>query len=178
MLETDFETRDGAVRIIDFMPRRGDAAPRLMRVVEGRRGRVPMRMELSLRPDYGSIRPWIDRAPDGVVATAGPDAFRLSTRVDLEIADATVTAAFTAFEGSRDRFTLSWWPSHQASPPVEDPDSALARTEAWWRAWSSRCTYEGDYRDAVVTSLIALKAMISEPTGALIAAPTTSLPVA
>jgi GH15 family glucan-1,4-alpha-glucosidase len=176
VLETDFATSEGTARVIDFMPRRGEAAPRLMRIVEGLSGRVPMQLELSLRPDYGSVRPWLEAAPDGVVAVAGPDAFRLSTPLDLEIADGTATGRFDAVEGSSHRFTLSWWQSHKPSPPVEDADSALARTEAWWRQWSGRCTYDGDYRNAVLTSLIALKAMTAEPTGALVAAPTTSLP--
>ena len=176
VLETDFETSEGAVRLIDFMPRRGQGPPRLMRIVEGLRGRVPMRMELSLRPDYGSIRPWIEMASDGAVATAGPDAFRVSTPLPLQAEDGTVTAEFVAVEGARERLTLTWHLSYEESPPVEDADSALARTEAWWREWSSRCTYEGAYRDEVLTSLIALKAMTSETTGAVIAAPTTSLP--
>ena len=176
VLETDFETPDGAVRVIDFMPRRGEGAPRLMRIVEGLRGRVPMRMELALRPDYASIKPWLEPAPDGVIAVAGPDAFRLSTPVALHTADGTVRADFVTVEGGRERFTLGWWPSYEASPPVEDADSALARTEAMWREWSGRCQYEGEYRDAVLSSLIALKAMTSEPTGAVVAAPTTSLP--
>ena len=68
MLETEFETADGAVRVIDFMPRRGAGPPRLMRIIEGLRGRVPMRMELALRPDYGAIKPWVERASDGAVA--------------------------------------------------------------------------------------------------------------
>src|SRR3954470_12356047 len=86
VLETDFETADGAVRVIDFMPRRGVGAPRLMRIVEGMRGRVPMRMELVLRPDYGSINPWVEIASDGAIATAGPDSFRLTTPLQLEAA--------------------------------------------------------------------------------------------
>ena len=176
VLETEWETSRGSVRVIDFMPRRGDAAPRLMRIVEGLSGRVPMRMELVLRPDYGSIRPWIEPAPDGVVATAGPDAFRLSTPLALECEHGTVRAEFFAVEGARARFGLSWWLSHEPSPPVEDPDSALARTERAWVDWSDRCSYEGEYREAVLTSLLVLKAMTSEPTGAVIAAPTTSLP--
>ena len=90
VLESDCETAEGAVRVIDFMPLRGSGPPRVMRVVEGLRGRVPMRMELSLRPDYGSIRPWIERAPDGVVVTAGPDTFRLSTPLPLQVQDGTV----------------------------------------------------------------------------------------
>jgi len=176
VLESDFETAEGAVRVIDFMPRRGDGPPHLMRVVEGLRGRVPMRMELSLRPDYASIIPWVESAPDGVIATAGPDAFRLSTVLPLEIEDGTVGADFVAVEGARQRLSLTWHLSYEESPPVEDADSALARTEAWWREWSGRCAYQGRYRDEVLTSLIAIKAMTSETTGAVIAAPTTSLP--
>jgi len=176
VLETDFELDEGAVRVVDFMPRRGDGPPRLMRIVQGLRGRVPMRMELALRPDYGSIVPWVEPASDGVVATAGPDAFRLSTPLPLQIEDGTVSADFIAVEGARERLTLTWHLSYEPTPPVEDADSALARTQAWWREWSGRCRYEGPYRDEVLASLIALKAMASETTGALIAAPTTSLP--
>ena len=176
VLETDFETSEGAVRLIDFMPRRAQGPPRVMRIVEGLRGRVPMRMELSLRPDYGSIRPWIELASDGAIATAGPDAFRLSTPLPLQVEDGTVTAEFVAVEGARERLTLTWHLSYEESPPVEDADSALARTEAWWREWSGRCGYRGRVSRQVLTSLIALKAMTSETTGAVIAAPTTSLP--
>jgi GH15 family glucan-1,4-alpha-glucosidase len=176
VLETDFETAEGKVQVIDFMPRRGDGPPRLMRIVRGLKGRVPMRMELLLRPDYGAISPWIERAQDGAVATSGPDGFRLSTPLPLHVQDGVVEAEFEAVEGARERFALLWHPSHVPTPPVEDADSALARTEAWWREWSARSTYQGPYRDQVLTSLIALKAMTSETTGALIAAPTTSLP--
>ena len=176
VLETDFETAEGAVRVIDFMPRRGEGPPRLMRIVEGLRGRVPMQMELSLRPDYASIVPWVESAPDGIIATAGPDAFRLSTGLPLEAENGTVRADFVAFEGARERLTLTWHLSYEEGPSVEDADSALARTEAWWREWSERCAYQGPYRDDVLTSLIVLKAMTFETTGAVIAAPTTSLP--
>jgi GH15 family glucan-1,4-alpha-glucosidase len=176
VLETEFETDEGVARVIDFMPRRGNGAPRLMRIVEGVRGRVPMQMELSLRPDYASIVPWIEPASDGVVATAGPDAFRLTTLQPLDVDKGTVRADFVAVEGARERFTLTWHLSYEETPAVEDADSALARTEAWWRDWSGRCTYQGPYRDDVLTSLIALKAMTYETTGAVIAAPTTSLP--
>jgi GH15 family glucan-1,4-alpha-glucosidase len=176
VLETDFETAEGVVRVIDFMPRRGQGPSRLMRIVEGVRGRVPMRMELSVRPDYGSIVPWIELAPGGVSATAGPDAFDLSTPLPLHVDDGTVRAEFLAVEGARERLTLSWHLSYKESPPVEDADSALARTEAWWREWTGRCRYQGAYREEVLTSLTVLKAMTSETTGAVIAAPTTSLP--
>ena len=176
VLETDFETADGAVRVIDFMPRRGGRAPQLVRIVQGLRGRVAMRSQLVLRPDYGSITPWIEPAPDGAIAAAGPDAFRLSTPLELRLENGTVSAELTAMEGARERFVLSWHASWDPAPPVEDADSALARTEAWWREWSGRCTYDGEYRDAVLTSLMALKAMTDETTGAVVAAPTTSLP--
>ncbi|MBB4662815.1 glycoside hydrolase family 15 protein [Conexibacter arvalis] len=176
VLESEYETPDGAVRVTDFMPPRLQGPPRLMRIVEGLRGRVPMRMELTLRPDYGSIRPWVELAVDGAIATAGPDAFRLSTPLPLTVEDGTASADFVVVEGARERLTLTWHLSYEQTPPVEDADSALARTKEWWREWSGRCTYDGAYRDEVLTSLVALKAMASETTGALIAAPTTSLP--
>ena len=110
------------------------------------------------------------------MATAGPDAFRLSTPLSLQVQDGTVSAEFVAVEGARERFVLTWHLSYEQTPPVEHADSALARTEAWWRASSGRCAYEGRYREPVLSSLIALKAMTDETTGAVIAAPTTSLP--
>ena len=176
VLETDFELPDGVVRLIDFMPRRGKGPPRLMRIVECLRGRVPMRMELLLRPDYGSILPWVELSSDGAVAMAGPDAFRLSTPLPLHARDGAITTEFVVVEGARERLALTWHLSYEETPPVEDADSALARTEAWWRQWSGRCRYEGAYREQVLRSLIVLKAMTSERTGAVIAAPTTSLP--
>jgi GH15 family glucan-1,4-alpha-glucosidase len=176
VLETEFETSTGAVRVIDFMPRRGDGPPRLMRIVEGVRGRVPMRMELVLRPDYGTITPWMEEVSDGVLLTAGPDSFLLCTPLELSLRTGSAATEFLATEGRRERLILSWYPSHRESPIVEDADSALARTESWWREWSGRCRYEGAYREQVLRSLIALNAMTSETTGALVAAPTTSLP--
>jgi GH15 family glucan-1,4-alpha-glucosidase len=176
VLETDFETTEGTVRVTDFMPRRGGRAPQVMRIVDGLTGRVPMRMELALRPDYGAVVPWVDRMVDGVRVQSGPDAFHLSTPLELNVNRDATTADFTAVEGARQRFVLSWYPSYEEAPPVEDADSALARTESYWREWSGRCTYDGEYRDAVLTSLIALKAMTDETTGAIVAAPTTSLP--
>ena len=118
-----------------------------------------MRMELALRPDYGSITPWVEPASDGIVAIAGPDAFRLSTPLPLSVEDGSVRCEFATSPGARERLTLTWHLSYEQTPPVEDADSALARTEAWWRDWSGRCEYDGAYRDEVLTSLIALKAM-------------------
>jgi GH15 family glucan-1,4-alpha-glucosidase len=153
-----------------------DGPPQVVRIVEGLRGRVPMRSELALRPDYGAIVPWIDAVPDGVLITAGPDSFHLSTPRTPSAQDGTAVSEFVVVEGSREGFVMSWHPSSQASPRVESPHSALARTAAWWREWSARCTYDGAYADAVRASLVVLKAMTHEPTGALVAAPTTSLP--
>ena len=118
-----------------------DGPPQVVRIVEGLQGRVAMRCALSLRPDYGSIIPWVDPVPDGVLAVAGPDAFHLSTPRAIAVEDGTAVVEFHAVEGARERFVMSWHPSSEASPPVESADSALARTEAWWRDWSGRGVY-------------------------------------
>ncbi len=175
VLETDFETADGAVRVIDFMPKR-DGPPQLMRIVECLRGRVPMRMELCPRFDYGAVAPMVEPRVDGAAAFVGPDALHLSTPVKLGLEDRTVTAAFTVPEGARERFVMSWHPAWEPAPPTDDAEAALARTEAFWREWSDRCTYEGEWREAVLTSLIVLKALTHDTTGGIVAAPTTSLP--
>jgi GH15 family glucan-1,4-alpha-glucosidase len=176
ILETDFETAEGAVRLVDFMPLRDGGAPQLMRVVQGLRGRVPMRMQLILRFEYGLVVPWVQRVPDGIVAQAGPHAVHLTTPVDLRGEQLTTVAEFTLAEGASEGFALSWFPSYERPPRAEDARSALARTEAWWRDWSGRCSYQGDYRDEVVRSLIVLKGLTDQVTGAVVAAPTTSLP--
>jgi GH15 family glucan-1,4-alpha-glucosidase len=175
VLETDFETADGVVRVIDFMPRR-EGPPQVMRIVEGLRGRVPMRMELRPRFDYGAIAPMVEPRVDGAAAYVGPDALHLSTPLELTIEDRGLAAEFTVPEGARERFVMSWHESWEPAPPINDALAALARTEAWWREWSDRCTYEGGWREAVVTSLIVLKALTDETTGGIVAAPTTSLP--
>ncbi|MDX6674838.1 MAG: hypothetical protein QOH11_2256 [Solirubrobacteraceae bacterium] len=175
VLETDFETADGVVRLIDFMPRR-EGPPQLMRIVEGLRGRVPMRMDLRPRFDYGAIAPMVEPRVDGAAAYVGPDALHLSTPIELAIEDRALTAEFSVPEGARERFAMSWHESWEPAPPTDDAQAALARTEAWWREWSDRCTYEGEWREAVLTSLIVLKALTHETTGGIVAAPTTSLP--
>jgi GH15 family glucan-1,4-alpha-glucosidase len=176
VLETDFETADGTARVIDFMPPRDGGAPQLMRIVQGLRGRVPMRMQLIIRFGYGLIVPWVQRVADGIVAQAGPDAVHLSTPVELHGEDLTTVAELTVHEGTSERFGLSWFPSYERPGRAEDAHAALARTQAWWREWSERCTYRGEYRNNVLTSLIVLKALTDQVTGAVIAAPTTSLP--
>jgi GH15 family glucan-1,4-alpha-glucosidase len=176
ILETDFETDGGAVRLIDFMPLRNGGAPQLVRIVEGMRGEVPMRMQFIARFDYGSLVPWVERTADGILALGGANALHLSTTVEMRGEDLTTVATFSVREGARERFSLMWFPSYVGAPAVEDPDSALARTDAYWRDWSSRCTYIGEWREPVMRSLITLKALTDQMTGAIVAAPTTSLP--
>ncbi len=176
VLETDFHTDSGAVRVIDFMPLRDRETPQLIRIVEGLAGNVPMQMRLLPRFDYGSLAPWLEPCPDGIIALAGPNALHLSTSVAVVCEDGAALAEFGISEGARERFSLGWYPSYADAPAVEDPDSALARTEAWWREWSSRCSYGGVRRDTVLRSMITLKALTDRTTGAVIAAPTTSLP--
>ncbi|HME01426.1 MAG TPA: trehalase-like domain-containing protein, partial [Solirubrobacteraceae bacterium] len=176
ILETDFHTDNGAARLIDFMPLRQGGAPQLVRIVEGLHGEVPMRMQFVARLDYGSLIPWVEPTADGIVALGGPNALHLSTTVELNGEDSTTVAEFTIREGMRERLSLMWYPSYGEQPAVEDPNSALARTDAWWREWSSQCTYDGEWRDEVMRSLITLKALTDEETGAIVAAPTTSLP--
>jgi GH15 family glucan-1,4-alpha-glucosidase len=175
VLETDFETADGAVRVIDFMPPRG-AAPDVVRIVEGIRGRVPMAMTLRLRFDYGHVVPWVYREQDDLVAVAGPDAVWLRTPVPTRGENLSTRADFTVGPGDRVPFVLTWRPSHLPPPDPIDPVEELGATEGYWRGWVSACTYEGEWRDAVVRSLLTLKALTYAPTGGIVAAATTSLP--
>jgi GH15 family glucan-1,4-alpha-glucosidase len=175
VLETDFETDDGAVRLVDCMPPR-DGHAHLVRVVEGVRGRVAMEARLAPRFDYGRLIPALGRVDQGVFAVAGPDALCLRTPVGLREDGAAASAEFTVSAGERVPFHLSWYPAHLPGPQPADPFEMVARTEAWWREWSGRCRYEGPYRDEVVRSLITLKALTYAPTGAIVAALTTSLP--
>lgn len=175
VLETDYETEEGAVRVIDCMPL-CERGAELVRVVEGVRGRVPMRMELLIRFDHGSVIPWVRRVKRGLSAVAGPDSLLLRTPVSLESRKFRTVADFSVSAGQRVPFTLSYFPSHEQPPPVLDEIEAVAATEQWWRRWSDRCTYDGGWRDTVLRSLITLKALIHAPTGGIVAAPTTSLP--
>ena len=175
LLETSFETDTGAVTIVDCMPQR-DGPPVVIRQVVGRRGTVAMRMELVIRMDYGSVVPWVRRSARGIRAVAGPDALQLTTDVPIRGEGLTTVADFTVSAGDSRALTLAWHPSHLPPPPPVDPEAALAETEAWWRQWAGRCTYAGPDREAVLRSLITIKAMIYEPTGGIVAAPTTSLP--
>ena len=175
VLETDYETDEGSVTVIDCMPPRS-REPDLVRVVVGRRGQLRMRMQLIIRFDYGSIIPWVRRTEGGIHAIGGPDALVLQTNVALRGKDFTTTAEFIVTEGERVSFVLVWHPAEQPIPTVVDPEETVIHTEQWWRDWSGRCSYEGPWREAVTRSLITLKALTYAPTGGIVAAPTTSLP--
>lgn len=175
ILETEFETEAGTVALIDFMPPRSDV-PDLVRIVEGRRGRVPMRMELIIRFDYGSVVPWVRRVERGITAIAGPDMLALRTDVVLTGENLHTIASFEVGEGERVPFDLTWYPSHEHRPEERDAARALVETEMWWRDWSGRCEADGEWCEAVRRSLITLKALTYAPTGGIVAAPTTSLP--
>jgi len=176
ILETRFETAEGAATLIDFMPIRGNH-PDCVRIVVGERGRVAMCAELILRFGYGSIVPWVRKLDDGTLrAVAGPDMVALRTPVHLRGENFTTVGEFTVGEGDRVPFVMSYGPSHL---PVPDPfasDAALNETESYWREWTGRGTLHGPWKEAVSRSLITLKALTYGPTGGMVAAPTTSLP--
>lgn len=176
ILETEFETASGVVRVIDCMAPTGPNRD-VLRVVEGFRGEVAMTMSLIIRMDYGRTIPWVRHATGGgVMAVAGPDALILRTAVETCGEDLSTVARFTVRAGEQHPFVLTWFPSHLPPPDPVDPHYVLARTEQFWREWTSRCTYQGEWRDAVVRSLITLKGLTFSPTGGILAAATTSLP--
>jgi GH15 family glucan-1,4-alpha-glucosidase len=175
ILETEFDTEEGSVRVIDFMPL-SDKRWDIVRIVEGLSGRVSMRMELRVRFDYGSIVPWVHRSQGILLLTAGPDTLELSASVAIEGENMHSIAEFSVSAGERESFTLNYRPSHLGIDEAIDAERELTETEARWQEWSGRCTYRGPWHAAVVRSLITLKALTYKPTGGLIAAPTTSLP--
>jgi GH15 family glucan-1,4-alpha-glucosidase len=175
VLETEFETDTGVVRLIDCMPPRG-LDPDVVRLVEGVSGEVAVRSELVLRFDYGSVVPWVRRTSDGIAAVAGPDAICLHAGVPVHGEGLTTVAEFVVRPGDRVPFILTWHPSHQSAPERLDAIREIEDTERWWTEWSRRCTYEGPWRDPVRRSLKVLKALTYAPTGGIVAAPTTSLP--
>src|SRR5689334_12913203 len=177
ILETRFETADGSVLLVDFMPPR-DGHSNLVRLVGGERGQVAMRTELVVRFGYGALVPWVRRQEDGTLqAIAGPDQVVLRTPVPLHGEDLNTVGTFTVAAGEVVPFTLTYAPSHLPSPEPADPHTALAATEQVWTAWSANARIEaGERRGAVMRSLITLKALTYGPTGGIVAAPTTSLP--
>ncbi|HWX46548.1 MAG TPA: glycoside hydrolase family 15 protein [Roseomonas sp.] len=178
VLETRFETPEGEVALVDHMPVRGET-PCLIRTVIGRRGRVAMQMDLTLRFDYGRNVPWVTQLEDGshgICAIAGPDMAVLHSPVPVHGKDLHSQAAFQVAEGQSLHFVLTYGPSHQAMPRPPEPGEALAYTEAAWRRWSGRITPAGPWSETVRRSAITLKALTYRPTGGIVAAPTTSLP--
>jgi GH15 family glucan-1,4-alpha-glucosidase len=175
ILETEFETDRGTVRITDCMPP-AQSNPSVVRIVEGIHGTVDMEMKLVVRFDYGITVPWVRRDKTELVIVAGPNALVLRSDVQTRGKDLSTVAEFTVAKGERRSFVLSWYPSNQKLPETIDPRRAVADTHTFWEAWVSRCTYRGEWRDLVVRSLITLKALTYSPTGGIVAAATTSLP--
>jgi GH15 family glucan-1,4-alpha-glucosidase len=175
ILESVFETDDGAVRVIDFMPPRGEA-PDIVRIVEGLDGKVEMRSELVIRFDFGRVLPWVRRVDHARVAIAGPDALCLRTPAKVRGEDWKTVSEFTLEPGQRVPFVLTWFPSHRDLPDAIDPEDALGDAEQYWLEWARSGSHVGDYHDEVHQSLLVLKALTHGPTGGIIAAPTTSLP--
>jgi GH15 family glucan-1,4-alpha-glucosidase len=176
VLESEWQTSTGRVRVIDFMPPRG-GAPDIVRIVEGLEGSVEMHTELVIRLDYGSVIPWVRRLDSqSLLAVGGPDGLVLRSPVELRPDGMTHSAEFLVRQGDRVPFVLTWFPAHQDLPDAVEAEDALGDTETFWRDWLAGCRYDGDYSEAVRRSLISLKALTYAPTGGIVAAPTTSLP--
>ncbi|MFI6652433.1 glycoside hydrolase family 15 protein [Streptomyces sp. NPDC050529] len=177
VLETFWETRTGTVKVIDFMPQR-DHEPDVMRIVEGVSGTVDMSSVIRLRFDFGSVVPWMRRSDGHRVAVAGPDSAWLRSEPPVKTwgQQFSTCSSFSVSAGERVAFVLTWHPSHSPRPDLVDPYEALENTLSDWAEWSARCKYQGPYREAVIRSLITLKALTFGPTGGIVAAPTTSLP--
>ena len=175
ILESEWDGPDGSVRVVDFMPERGEA-PDVVRIVEGLSGTVRMRSELRLRPGYGDVVPWVRHLDGMIAAVAGPDSVWLASDVAHHGRDFASFADFTVEAGQRVSFVLTWNPSYVHRPNPVDPLAALEETERFWSDWAARCMYQGRYREAVIRSLLTLKALTYAPTGGIVAAATTSLP--
>ncbi|XXR36078.1 glycoside hydrolase family 15 protein [Sorangium sp. So ce375] len=188
VLETEFVCASGRARLIDFMPpgvgahdatRLVDGAHDVIRIVEGIEGEVAMHSDLRARFGYGRVIPWIRCDGGRATLTSGPAALAFSSpaSLDPDWNAARLETNFVVRAGQRLPFTLTFYPSHEDAPahPV-DAEQELTRTERHWREWAGRCRYQGRWRDAVVRSLLTLKALTYAPTGGIVAAPTTSLP--
>jgi len=175
ILETEIETKSGAVRLIDFMPPRGEN-PDIIRIIEGLRGEVQMQMQLIIRFDYGHVVPWVRKRHGGLEAIAGPDGLILRTPIETRGKDLTTVAEFSVAKGDRVPFVLTWFASHLDPPKKVNPEHALRDTEKFWSEWAGRCHRKTPWEDAIVRSLITLKGLTYAPTGGIVAAATTSLP--
>ena len=176
VLETEWRTPEGTVRVTDFMPPRGHA-PDVVRIVEGIDGRVAMHCELRLRFDYGRVVPWVRHHADRMEAIAGPDRVALRTSAPTQGHELSTVSDFTVRAGDRVPFVLTWNPSHEPPPRPVGAERALTDTVAFWTSWAQRGSpVNGPYSDAVTRSLLTLKALTYQPTGGIVAAATTSLP--
>ena len=175
ILETDFETEDGTVTLVDFMPISGQGTD-VARIVVGKSGTVPMRMQLVIRFGYGSVVPWVRRVGEGIEAIGGPEVLRLATPVATHGEDLTTVARFSVSAGDRVPFVLTWAPSYERDPGHVDAEAALRETEQGWLTWCKQGNITGPDREIVERSLITLKALTYDPTGGVFAAATTSLP--
>jgi GH15 family glucan-1,4-alpha-glucosidase len=175
ILETEIDTADGTVRLIDFMPPRGKN-PDIVRIIEGVRGYVVMNMELIIRFDYGRLVPWVRKRGGGLEAIVGPDGLVLRTPIKTHGRDLTTVAEFHVRKGDRIPFVLTWFASHEKQPKKINPEHALRDTEKYWRKWTKRCRLKGQWKEAVIRSLVTLKGLTYGPTGGLVAAATAGLP--
>jgi GH15 family glucan-1,4-alpha-glucosidase len=176
VLETTHACASGTTRVLDFMPAVRDPRPRLVRIVEGVDGNVDVAMQLRARFDYGDLPPWTRTIGDACTMTAVGDALALHASVPLTFEEHDPCASFTVGAGERQSFVLSWYPSHDDVPAAIDPAAALAATESWWRAWAAQIVPAPQYAALVKRSLMTLQALTYAPSGAAVAAVTTSLP--
>jgi GH15 family glucan-1,4-alpha-glucosidase len=176
ILDTTIETADGVVIVTDFMPTRTPGA-HLIRLVRGISGIVKLRTELIIRFDYGSVVPWVRRCDDGSLqAVAGPNRLVLRAPLKLRPHGRTHVGEFIVTAGETTDFTLSHGVSYEDVPKAIDPNQALEKTERSWTAWSQPFEGAGEWSEAVIRSLLTLRALIFERSGSIVAAPTTSLP--
>jgi len=175
VLETDHATESGRVRVVDCLAL-GHAQPMLVRLVEGITGRVEMGVELVARFDYGSILPWVRRVDDRWTAVAGPDGLELASTIRLEGRGTTSAAEFAVEAGDRVPFVLGWFAAHEPRHVVADAAALIEHTAQLWESWSARCEYKGEWTGPVMRSQLVLEALTFEPSGGIVAAPTTSLP--
>jgi len=177
VLETTWETETGVARVLDFMPPRGHA-PDVVRIVEGLSGTVAMRSELVIRFDYGRIVPWVRRVDHARIAVAGPDALAFRTPARTRGVNMRTVSELAVGEGERVPFVLTWYPSYEELPEPVDPEEALAETKRFWRDWTAGIStdFPDEWSERLRRCLIVLKALTHEPTGGIVAAPTTSLP--
>ncbi|MEU0027437.1 glycoside hydrolase family 15 protein [Streptomyces sp. NPDC006335] len=175
IVESEWDTATGTVRVLDLMPPR-DGHPQVIRIVEGVIGTVEMTSTLSPRFGYGRTMPWIYDEGGRMAAVSGPNALWLDTSVPGQEKDGTIHHHFTVTAGARVAFALSWQSSHAPAPEVPAAGEALAQTSSFWEEWAHHLAYDGPFREPVMRALLTLKALNDARTGGIVAAPTTSLP--